>query len=216
MKFAYEALPGSSSPVYVMEGPPWISDEYTLRPDDEGSDVILSLVSTSARMEAGFDWKEWDTLVARVEALRVGKNPNVVAFIPPSLFEGTQQLMEAGGQLDEIGFPPDFDHKDREFRRGLLASEYLEYLDDGEGVNDPVETADGLLDIIVVAWGSLLKYFGHDKAKRMADEVVRSNLDKINGKHGPVVKRGDGKIMKPEGWVPPQISAIIYESEEPK
>ena len=83
------------------------------------------------------------------------------------------------------------------------------YVDDGEELNDPVEVADGLLDIIVVAWGSLLSYFGPDKARAMSDEVTRSNLDKINGKHGPIIKRGDGKILKPEGWVGPQLRNII-------
>ena len=127
----------------------------------------------------------------------------------PSLFQGTLELMVAGGQLNEICFPPRYGDPARAFRRELLESEYREYVDDGEELNDPVEVADGLLDIIVVAWGSLLSYFGPDKARAMADEVTRSNLDKINGKHGPIIKRGDGKILKPEGWVGPQLRNII-------
>ncbi len=127
----------------------------------------------------------------------------------PSLFQGTLELMAAGGQLNEICFPPRYGDPARVFRRELLESEYREYTDDGEELNDPIEVADGLLDIIVVAWGSLLSYFGPDKARAMADEVTRSNLDKINGKHGPTIKRGDGKILKPEGWVGPQLRKII-------
>ena len=36
-------------------------------------------------------------------------------------------------------------------------------------------------------------------------EVTRSNLDKINLHTGKVIKREDGKVLKPEGWTPPQL-----------
>ena len=37
------------------------------------------------------------------------------------------------------------------------------------------------------------------------EEVARSNLDKINPHTGKVIKREDGKVLKPEGWTPPQL-----------
>ena len=42
----------------------------------------------------------------------------------------------------------------------------------------------------------------------MWDEVARSNLAKISP-DGKVHKRGDGKVLKPEGWTPPNIKDII-------
>ena len=37
------------------------------------------------------------------------------------------------------------------------------------------------------------------------DEFARSNLSKINSETGKVIKRDDGKVLKPEGWTPPQL-----------
>jgi hypothetical protein len=33
----------------------------------------------------------------------------------------------------------------------------------------------------------------------------RHHLDKINSHTGKVIKREDGKVLKPEGWTPPQL-----------
>jgi predicted HAD superfamily Cof-like phosphohydrolase len=37
-------------------------------------------------------------------------------------------------------------------------------------------------------------------------EVVRSNMAKVDPVTGKVIKRADGKILKPEGWTPPQLA----------
>lgn len=37
------------------------------------------------------------------------------------------------------------------------------------------------------------------------NEVARSNLSKINPETGKVIKREDGKVLKPQGWTPPQL-----------
>jgi predicted HAD superfamily Cof-like phosphohydrolase len=36
-------------------------------------------------------------------------------------------------------------------------------------------------------------------------EVARSNLDKIDRKTMKVIKNELGKVMKPEGWRPPEL-----------
>ena len=40
-------------------------------------------------------------------------------------------------------------------------------------------------------------------------EVMRSNLDKIDPITGFVKKREDGKVLKPEGWKPPELDQFI-------
>lgn len=122
-----------------------------------------------------------------------------------NLLDGTAEFMRQAGQLDETGFSPLFAEKTRALRRALLAEEVKEYRDAELG-NDLVEVVDGLLDVIVIAWGSLLAYVGERKAKAAAAEVVRSNLDKFN--HG-VIKNDAGKILKPEGWIAPDIAGAI-------
>jgi predicted HAD superfamily Cof-like phosphohydrolase len=41
------------------------------------------------------------------------------------------------------------------------------------------------------------------------NEVARSNLAKIDAATGKVVKREDGKVLKPEGWTAPKLDTFI-------
>jgi predicted HAD superfamily Cof-like phosphohydrolase len=41
------------------------------------------------------------------------------------------------------------------------------------------------------------------------DEGARSNLIKIDPTTGKVIRRSDGKILKPEGWQPPDFSKFV-------
>jgi predicted HAD superfamily Cof-like phosphohydrolase len=42
-------------------------------------------------------------------------------------------------------------------------------------------------------------------------EVIRSNMAKVDPETGFVKKRADGKILKPEGWTPPDLASLIEE-----
>jgi len=127
-------------------------------------------------------------------------------FAWPNLLDGTEEFMSRARQLDEA---PDFTAHDlRVLRCNLLAEEYEEYLE-AEDYNDLVEVVDGLLDVIVIAWGTLLAYIGPEKAKAAAAEVVRSNLSKVDGSLGPVQFRDDGKVIKPEGFTKPDIKKAL-------
>jgi len=90
----------------------------------------------------------------------------------------------------------------------LLKEEVLETFDAIEA-RDLVEVADGIADIIYVAIGMAVE-FGIPLAD-VWDEVQRSNMAKINPKTGKADKRADGKVIKPEGWTPPDIASIIGE-----
>lgn len=128
----------------------------------------------------------------------------------PNLLDGTEQFMVLARQLDTLVdlFGTDWSDKERVLRQVMLKEEFNEYLT-AEPLNDPVEILDGLLDIIVIAWGTALKYFGPEKAKAAAREVVRSNLSKVDGTFGPTQFREDGKVVKPEGWTPPDIAGVL-------
>lgn len=121
------------------------------------------------------------------------------------LLDGTTEFMNLAGQNTAGG---QFgDHDIRELRSDLLEEEFDEYLF-AQAADDLVGTVDGLLDVIVIAWGTLLAYVGNDTAKAAAAEVVRSNLDKVTGE---IRRRPDGKILKPEGWRGPDIAGVISE-----
>lgn len=129
----------------------------------------------------------------------------------PNLLDGTEQFMALARQLDDepvlADDCSDWSDRIRVLRYELLKEEYREY-HDAEQENDVVEIVDGLLDVIVIAWGSLLAYVGPAKAKAAAAEVVRSNLDKVIGPGLPIF-REDGKVLKPKGWTPPNIEGVL-------
>lgn len=68
------------------------------------------------------------------------------------------------------------------------------------------DVADALLDSIYIAAG-WMHVMGLD-ANELWAEVQRSNMAKI-GPDGKVLKREDGKIIKPEGWQPPRIRELV-------
>ena len=71
---------------------------------------------------------------------------------------------------------------------------------------DPVALADGLTDLVYVAVGMALECgLPLDK---VWDEVHSSNMRKI-GPDGNFVTREDGKILKPAGWVGPDIEGCL-------
>lgn len=70
---------------------------------------------------------------------------------------------------------------------------------------DIVETADACADLIWVVEG-LCHSLGIPLQK-VWDEVSRSNMSKII--EGKLVKRGDGKVLKPDTYSPPDIKSII-------
>lgn len=72
-----------------------------------------------------------------------------------------------------------------------------------------VEVADGIADTIYVLC-QLARVLGVP-----LDDVWRavhsSNLRKV-GPSGKVLRRADGKILKPEGWQPPNIFNVLHEA----
>jgi len=74
------------------------------------------------------------------------------------------------------------------------------------GNRDMVEIADACADLKWVIEG--LEHTLKIPQQAVWDEVARSNLAKISA-NGKVLKREDGKVLKPEGWTPPDIKSIL-------
>jgi len=73
--------------------------------------------------------------------------------------------------------------------------------------NDQVETLDALVDILVVTIGAIHS-MGAD-AEGAWKEVMSTNFAKIDKETGKVRKREDGKVLKPTGWVPPNLKPFV-------
>lgn len=73
--------------------------------------------------------------------------------------------------------------------------------------NDRIEELDALIDILVVTIGAIHS-MGAD-AEGAWKEVMSTNFAKINPETKKVIKRGDGKVLKPEGWQPPNLKPYL-------
>ena len=88
----------------------------------------------------------------------------------------------------------------------LITEEYTE-LQEAVEANDKVEQLDALIDILVVTMGAI-RAAGWDSEGAWR-EVMRTNFAKIDPDTGKVRKREDGKVLKPEGWQPPQLEQFV-------
>ena len=73
--------------------------------------------------------------------------------------------------------------------------------------HDQVETLDALIDILVVTIGAIHS-MGSD-AEGAWKEVMMTNFAKIDKDTGKVRKREDGKVLKPVGWIPPNLKPFV-------
>ena len=78
-------------------------------------------------------------------------------------------------------------------------------------MNDPVEQLDALLDFIVVTTGAIHSagFDGEGGWK----EVMRTNFAKVDRETGKVRKREDGKVLKPQGWTPPNLKPFVTRAD---
>lgn len=70
-----------------------------------------------------------------------------------------------------------------------------------------VEELDALIDILVVTIGAI--HSAGFNAEGAWKEVMQSNFAKIDKKTGKVRKREDGKVLKPQGWQPPNLTSYV-------
>ena len=88
-----------------------------------------------------------------------------------------------------------------------LIQEEVDELQTAVDDNDRVEQLDALIDIMVVTVGAV-QSLGVD-GEGAWKEVMSTNFAKIDSLTGRVRKREDGKVMKPVGWQPPELSKYI-------
>lgn len=69
------------------------------------------------------------------------------------------------------------------------------------------EELDACMDLIWVILGYC--YMRNYNVDGAWNEVSLSNLSKINPETGKVIRRDDGKILKPEGWAPPKLEQFV-------
>lgn len=88
-----------------------------------------------------------------------------------------------------------------------LIQEEVDELWAANTAGDRIETLDALIDILVVTVGAIHS-MGVD-AEGAWREVMNTNFAKIDRETGKVRKREDGKVLKPQGWSAPKLSAFV-------
>ena len=88
-----------------------------------------------------------------------------------------------------------------------LIKEEFDELQYALNTDDKVEQLDALLDMIVVIAGATHSA-GFD-GEGGWDEVIRSNMSKVDPETGKVLKREDGKVLKPATFSAPNLNPFI-------
>ena len=92
-----------------------------------------------------------------------------------------------------------FNEKQYQLYCNLIKEEFDELCASANIVDD----LDALIDILVVTIGAIHSLGANGEAAW--NEVMRTNFAKIDPDTGKVRKREDGKVLKPEGWTPPDL-----------
>jgi len=116
-------------------------------------------------------------------------------------FRDQEKFMRACDQ--SVG---EVNEKQFDLYKNLIEEEFNE-LTTAEIANDRVEQLDALIDILVVTIGAIHS-MGAD-AEGAWKEVMKTNFAKIDSETGKVRKREDGKVLKPLGWVAPELGQFI-------
>lgn len=97
---------------------------------------------------------------------------------------------------------------DQQFRLYLdLIREELGELEEACRNDDDLGRLDALIDIMVVTVGALHSLGANSEGAW--NEVMNTNFAKIDRVTGKVIKRADGKVLKPEGWRPPDLGKFL-------
>ena len=120
-------------------------------------------------------------------------------------FTDVQVFLTAVGQ-NCPSFPQKTESEQAQLYKKLIMEEYSEFIE-ADLQNDDVERLDACFDMIWVIVG-YMKSRGWD-CESAWDEGAKSNLSKIDPTTGLVRRREDGKILKPEGWKPPDFTKFV-------
>lgn len=96
-----------------------------------------------------------------------------------------------------------YNEKQYELYKNLIREEFGEL----EEAGNHVDALDALIDILVVTIGALHS-LGVDSEGAWR-EVIRSNMSKVDPVTGKVIKREDGKVLKPASYSPPNLEPFV-------
>lgn len=121
------------------------------------------------------------------------------------VFDDVAVFMDAVGQ--PVKYEPTAESDLSVLYKELMREEIKEFWD-AEAIGDDTEMLDACFDMIWVIVGYM-----HSRGwnpEKAWDEGAKSNLIKIDPVTGYVRRReSDGKILKPDGWTPPNFEQFV-------
>lgn len=132
--------------------------------------------------------------------------------MPQTNFE---KIVAFHAALEATPTAPTIPHPDTlSLRRTLIQEEYREVMAAFAVLDGEVETAvdlaplaHELADLLYVVYGTFATL--GINADAVYAEVHRANMEKLGGP-----RRADGKLLKPPGWQPANISSVLQQLQE--
>jgi predicted HAD superfamily Cof-like phosphohydrolase len=115
-----------------------------------------------------------------------------------NLFRDQEKFMRACEQSVE-----GFNENQYNLYCNLIEEEFSELT----AAQDRVNALDALIDILVVTVGAIHSMGANGEGAWR--EVMATNFAKIDSETGKVRKREDGKVLKPAGWVAPELTPFL-------
>lgn len=116
-------------------------------------------------------------------------------------------------QIPDVGKPRGLSLE----RTRAKAEHITEELDEIEDSTNLFDHADGLLDILYIAFGALAEMgFTDAQVSAMWDEVHAANMRKVNGSQAKRPNAGPHDAIKPEGWRGPDLAKVLVKEKSLK
>ena len=124
-----------------------------------------------------------------------------------TIFDNVAEFQNATEQPVN-SFPTLSNSQTEDFLRfNLMKEENREYIV-ASANKDLVEVLDSLVDQLYVLAGTINQHGMQDVIEEAFNRVHANNLTKV-GVDGKVIRDADGKILKPEGFVPVDLSDLV-------
>ena len=121
-----------------------------------------------------------------------------------------RSFQKASGQVVNKK-PTDLEVKEVQLRYDLMREENIEYQDAGLSKNK-VEILDACADQLYILLGTLNAHGLQDLICPAFELVHKNNMTKV-GPDGKILRNPDGKILKPQGFVPVDLTTLFKQHD---
>lgn len=121
-----------------------------------------------------------------------------------------RSFQKASGQVVNKK-PTDLEVKEVQLRYDLMREENIEYQDAGLSKNK-VEILDACADQLYILLGTINAHGLQDLIGPAFELVHKNNMTKV-GPDGKVLRNPDGKILKPQGFVPVDLTTLFKQHD---